>query len=189
MVDRIIYDRAEIEGAIAAMARRIVKADRPTTNMCLILSAAIPFGQCLHSMISPHCPNLRISYMLARRTPDERADLGWRAEVKGAWGVGERDLMGSSDQSLLLVDCIYDTGVTMEACKKKAVQCGWAPQHVLPTCLIWRQDPRCQKYPHYSGFNMQGDSIYLYGFGMDGPDGAGRDLADIYGMKKRWIGT
>lgn len=103
--------------------------------------------------------------------------MGSSGEVSELIGLDAEKVNGSH---VLLIEDIVDTGLTMKSVLKKLD--GMSPKSVRLASLLFKPDSFKEDYKvDYIGFSIPND--FVVGYGMD-YDGEGRNLPDIYVLKK-----
>jgi hypoxanthine phosphoribosyltransferase len=96
-------------------------------------------------------------------------------KVKRLIGINE-DI---KDKTIVIIEDIVDTGITMDAIKKQLS--GYEPKEIKIATLIFKPDSFQGNYPiDYKGFSIPND--FIVGYGLD-YDGYGRNLSSIYKIK------
>jgi hypoxanthine phosphoribosyltransferase len=149
-----LFSKAEVEGAIDAMAKKIDDdmRDGNVVVLCVMNGGLIMTAALLARL---HFP-LRVDYLHATRYRERTAgdDLHWKTEPT-------QDLAG---KDVLVIDDILDEGYTLDAilgyCRAKS------PASLRSAVLIEKQHTRgVNPNPDYIG--LQVPDRYVFGYGMD----------------------
>ncbi len=96
-------------------------------------------------------------------------------KVKRLIGLNE-DL---KDRTVVILEDIVDTGITMEHIKKQLI--GYEPKQIKIATLLFKPQAFVKDYPiDYIGFHIPNE--FIVGFGLD-YNGYGRNLKSIYKIK------
>ena len=97
-------------------------------------------------------------------------------KVKRLIGINE-DI---KDKTVIVLEDIIDTGITMEQIKKQLI--GYEPKKIVVATLFFKPDAyRTNDHIDYIGVEIPND--FIVGFGLD-YDGYGRNLTNVYKLKK-----
>ena len=147
----------EIQNAIKKVVDA-VEVYRPEV-LLLVLMAAQPFALHLLEGLKKRGLVLEVNSLRAHR--NEAGEETIRI-------VPELFLPRIYARKVLLVDCIWDTGKTMQACIDYLEEES-LPAEVRTAVLLWRNDENSPVVlrPDYYGIDLQGAPGFLYGFGLD----------------------
>lgn len=83
------------------------------------------------------------------------------------------------DRTIVILEDIVDTGITMEHIKKQLI--GYEPKEIKVATLLFKPEAFIKKFPiDYIGFIIPNE--FIIGFGLD-YNGYGRNLKSIYKIK------
>ncbi len=97
-------------------------------------------------------------------------------KVKRLIGINE-DL---KDKTVIVLEDIIDTGITMTQIKKQLV--GYEPKKIVVTTLFFKPEAY-QTNDHIDYIGVDIPNNFIVGFGLD-YDGYGRNLTNVYKLKK-----
>lgn len=151
-----IYSKQEVEAAIDKMALQITKAvaDSYPIFLCVVVGGMIPLGSLLMRMIFP----LEINYIHATRYQGMTSggELYWKAKPTC-------DLQG---RTVVIVDDILDTGLTLAAIKHYCEQQG--ARKIYTSVLVDKHHAREQGGLENADFaGLAVGNEYVFGYGMD----------------------
>jgi hypoxanthine phosphoribosyltransferase len=164
-----LFDQQQVEAALDRMAVEIAQALNGSDPLvlCVMTGALIPAGHLLTRLNFP----LQIDYIHATRYRGETAGgkLNWM--TRPSFTLKGRDV--------LIVDDIYDEGITLNAIVEYCWEEG--AREVYTAVLINKLHERKEDVTiHFTGLET-GDR-YLFGFGMD-YKGYLRNIPGIYAVK------
>lgn len=163
-------EEAEILRAIDGVAAKI-NADLEGENplFVCILNGAFMFAADLMKRIAGQCQITFVkvaSYAGTSTTGSVKQLIGFNEDVKG--------------RTIVLVEDIVDTGITIKGLVEQVKAMG-AKQVKIAT-LLYKPESCCKEVnPEYVGISIPND--FIVGYGLD-YDGCGRNLKDIYTLKK-----
>lgn len=164
-----LFDAANINAVLNQMAERITEdlKDKNPLILCVMTGGVIPTGHLLTRLTFP----LQLDYVHATR---------YRGETKGGelhW-LHEPSI-SMADREVLIVDDIFDEGVTLKAiadyCKNKG-----AAQVYSAVIVDKRHNRKTDFKVDYIGVEIE--DRYLFGFGMDYKNYL-RNINGIYAVK------
>ena len=150
----ILCDSNEINKALDLLAEVITKdlADKNLLILCVMSGGIIPTGHLVTRLDFP----LQLDYVHATRYQGETSGgkLHWIQEPT----------MTLQDRNILIVDDIFDEGITLLEIAKYCDEKG--ASSVYSAVLVNKVHTRKADYtPNYIGLNIE--DRYLFGFGMD----------------------
>ncbi|MDQ2702040.1 MAG: hypoxanthine-guanine phosphoribosyltransferase [Pseudomonadota bacterium] len=169
----LIHDRAAVEGAIAAMAGRIV-ADYeggPRPVFLTVMHGALPFAAQLALEIGARGLDLEFDYLHASR---------YRGATTGGELVWKhRPATALRGRRVLLVDDIVDEGHTLAGVRTWCD--GQGARDVRIAAMVVKRHDRCVAglCADYAGLDVP--DRYVFGYGMDYHE-QGRNLPAIYAL-------
>ncbi len=167
----LLYDLAAINKGLDRMAAAITErlhASNPLV-LCVLQGALIATGHLLTRLEFP----LTVDYVhLTRyRSSLHGGDVHWLA-------TPQQSLQG---RTVLVVDDVFDTGITLTAIKDYCQQAGAAAIYTaVVVSKIGTQKPHVDFTPDFSA--LESDDRYIFGFGLDYEE-YGRNLRGIYAVK------
>jgi hypoxanthine phosphoribosyltransferase len=166
----VLYNEAEVEAALDRMAADITArlADKNPLLLCTMIGGIVTAGKLLTRL---HFP-LSMDYIHATRYRGETrgADLHWIA----------RPTEAIAGREVLLIDDIFDEGLTLNALIEDCRQAGAAAVHTA--VLVEKQcSKRCDFDVDFLGLHVE--DRYVFGYGMD-YKGYLRNANGIYAIKE-----
>jgi len=163
-----LYTEDEVDHAIGEMANNItsVMHDKMPVVLCTMIGGIVTAGKLLERLQFP----LTIDYIHASRYRGAMvgADLHWIA----------RPTESLKDRVVLIVDDIFDEGLTLEALVKDCVEAG--ASKVYSAILVEKQCPKKSTMKiDFTGLLVS--DRYVFGSGMD-YKGCLRNVAGIYAL-------
>jgi len=165
----LLHSKTKVIAALEHIAEAITQdlSDQNPVLLCVMTGGVVMMGQLVTRLSFP----LQMDYVHATR---------YRGNTQG----GELDWIAHPSMSLegrhvLLIDDIFDEGITLKALAHYCVDHG--VKSVESVVLINKLHDRKVNYqPKYIGLEVP--DRYVYGFGMDYKD-YGRNAAGIYAVK------
>lgn len=166
----LLYDMAAIDGALDNIAEALSRdyQDKNPVVLCVMNGAVITTGHLLPRLLFP----LELDYIHASRYGDKTVggELVWQSQPQ----------IDLSDRHVLLIEDIYDIGLTLAALRDFCEQAGAAS--VRCACLLDKdRADKVGPLPEYLGLTVP--DRYVFGFGMD-KAGAWRNLPAIYALRE-----
>ena len=166
----LLYGRAELDGVIAAMGKRVDEAlagERPV--LLTVMNGALIFAAQLALAIHT---DLEFDYVHATRYRGEMSgsDVQWLREPK----------VSLVDRVVLLVDDILDEGHTLKAVREYCYQHG--ARRVLIASLCTKRHDRLVEGMGSDFNGVELPDRFVFGYGMDYYE-QGRNLPGIYALK------
>lgn len=168
----LLHDFTAIEAALDTMAAAITQQlqHRNPLILSVMLGALIPSG---HLLTRLHFP-LEIDYIHVTRYQStiHGGDLHWLVEPR-------HDL---KNRTVLIVDDVFETGITLAAVRDYCKQAGAADIYTaVMVSKTGTQKPHIGFTPDFSG--LTADDRYIFGFGLDYEE-YGRNLRGIYAVSQ-----
>jgi hypoxanthine phosphoribosyltransferase len=162
----LYIEEEKIQDRVKQLAHRINSELEGKDVVILgILNGAYMFAADLSKHITIPC---RVSF-LKMASYEGTESTG---KVKRLIGINEI----LENKTLLVVEDIVDTGITLHKIRKQLE--GFEPQEVLVATLLYKPEANLKDYkPQYIGFEIP--NTFVLGYGLD-YDGYGRNLKHIY---------
>jgi hypoxanthine phosphoribosyltransferase len=166
----VLHNEAEVEAALDRMAADITAslADKNPLLLCTMIGGIVTAGKLLTRLDFP----LTIDYIHATRYRGETrgGELHWKA--RPGESVAKREV--------LIIDDIFDEGLTLQALIEDCKQAGAAGVHTA--VLVEKQCVRrCDVDVDFLGLSVE--DRYVFGYGMD-YKGYLRNANGIYAVKE-----
>jgi hypoxanthine phosphoribosyltransferase len=166
----LLFDEEQIEQAITDMAMQINDdyEDAFPIIICVMTGALMTAGRLMTQLTFP----LTLDYIHATRYGEKTVGgtLDWKVEPH----------QPLNDRHVLLVEDIFDQGVTLEAIREYCEAAGAAS--VKCACLFDKQVAAKEyRTPEYVGLVIP--DRYVYGYGLD-KSGLWRNLPALYALKE-----
>lgn len=150
----VLYNESEVEAVLDRMATEISAslADKNPLLLCTMIGGIVTAGKLLTRL---HFP-LSIDYIHATRYrgKTQGAELHWIA----------RPTESLAGREVLIIDDIFDEGLTLKALVEDCRQAGAAAVHTA--VLVEKQCPkRCELAVDFLGLHVE--DRYVFGYGMD----------------------
>ncbi len=166
---KCLYTFAEIDAALDRLAEKLTQdyADSNPILLCVMNGAVMTMGHLLPKLSFP----LQCDYIHATRYGD--------ATTGGVLNWQHKPITNLAGRQVVLVEDIYDEGVTLRALRSYCVKEGAA--RVQCVALIDKQrENKVGIPPEYIGLTVP--NKYVFGFGMD-YQGYWRNLDAIYAVR------
>jgi len=166
----LLYNMDEIERALEQLAEKLTAdyADKTPLLLTVMNGAVMTAGYLLPKLKF----KLEIDYIHASRYGDKTTggELNWHAQPT----------LNLSNRHVILIEDIYDEGITLTALRRYCLEAGAASVRCL--ALVDKlHDDKTGLVPEYIGLTVA--NRYVFGFGMD-VEGFWRNLPAIYAMKE-----
>lgn len=168
-----LYDMADINRALDKMAQALTddyQAQNPVV-LCVMNGAVVTTGHLLPRLLF----RLELDYIHASRYGDETTGgkLVWQSQPR----------IDLRHRHVLLVEDIFDEGVTLTALRKYCQEAGAAS--VRCACLLNKiRENKESSLPEYLGLEVP--DRYVFGFGLD-MGGYWRNLPAIYAVRESGV--
>jgi hypoxanthine phosphoribosyltransferase len=166
----LLYDLSAIEQALDSVAEQLNRdyAELNPLLLCVLNGAVMTLGYLSARLRFP----MEQDYIHASRYGDKTVggELSWKAAPQTAL----------ANRHVLLIDDIYDEGVTLAALREHCEQAGASSVR----CMVLADKQHDKKHgprPEYIGLSVP--DRYVFGFGMD-YEGYWRNLPSIYALKE-----
>mgnify|MGYP002776999199 FL=1 len=169
----LLFDRAQLEAAIEAMAARIAPHYAGDTPVLLtVMHGGLPFAAQLALAVGAHGVDLAFDYLHATR---------YRGATTGGELVWKhRPATPLAGRRVLLADDILDEGHTLKAVRDWCMSEGATDVRIA--ALAVKQHDRCVEGIRADDHGVVVPDRYVYGYGMD-YDEQGRNLPGIYALR------
>lgn len=164
-----LYSMAEIDAALDKLAQALTKqyAESNPLVLCVMNGSVITTGHLLPKLIFP----LELDYIHVSRYGDKTVggELSWL----------HQPVTDLTDRTVILVEDIFDQGVTLQALRHYCLQAG--ARTVSCIALIDKlHNNKVGELPEFIGLTVP--NKYVFGFGMD-YRGYWRNAPGIYAVK------
>jgi len=163
-----LYSMAEIDQVLEQLAEELILdyADKNPVLLCVMNGSVMTTGHLLPKLNFP----LELDYIHATRYGEKTVggDIVWQSEP----------MINLTGRSVILIEDIYDQGVTMMALREYCEAAGAGSTSCL--ALVEKlHDKKVGKKPEYIGMTVP--DRYVFGFGMD-YKGYWRNAPGIYAV-------
>lgn len=163
----VLFDRKKIQSLVSKIAKRINKDHRKHDKPIVllgVLGGAAPFMCDLAKRITVPVEMQFLKCHSYEGTKQRSLSFDYWPEY---------DFSG---KDVIIVEDIVDTGSTMREVQQRLLRDN-EPRSISICSLLKRKG--CSCYIEYMGCQVN-EGLWLYGYGMDWPDGLNRNLSNIY---------